>query len=54
MDQIKLVKKVYLDYLSMYVRLNDFYTESKPEWFNKRKEIIREWSEKLADYLAFN
>lgn len=52
-SQIRLVKKVYLDYLTIYSKINDLYLKSKPDWFVKRKELIKEWSEKLADYLAF-
>lgn len=50
-DQIKLIKKIYLDYLNIHHNVNLIYRHHKPDWFDKQLVMMKEWANELIDYL---
>lgn len=53
-DQIKIIKKMYLDYLHIYHNTNLIYYYHKPDWMDKQLVMIKEWANELIDYLRID
>lgn len=50
-EKIKLIKKVYLDYLKIYSKMNRMNNNCKPKWFHQQLDAMKKWADELIEYL---